>query len=657
MTDLSTLLNEEQLAAATAADGPLLILAAAGTGKTRTLVYRVVHLIERGYAPSSILLLTFTNRAAREMLERASAVNQGIASGIWGGTFHHVANIMLRRYGPRLKFPSDFRILDSDDQKSLMAQCIKSAGFNTKDFVKREMLLGLISGAVNRGCAFTEFVEAREEDIANDLDDLVRVAESYGERKRDLCAMDFDDLLKNALVLLQDHEDVREHYQHRFRHVLVDEYQDTNVLQSAFVDILAERHRNLSVVGDDFQCIYSWRGSNFRNIMDFPTRYPDAKIVKLEQNYRSRPEILEVANASIRHNPDQFQKQLRAVRPSKGMKPLVHDVYSDSEQSAAIVKIIRDCIADGYSYSDITILYRSHFHSIDAQMSLARAAVSYSITSGVGFFEQAHAKDVIALIRLLEFPADRLSFERVMSLLKGAGPATVEKVWSKLGGVFDAAQPDHRRNLLALLPSKLQPQWEPLDAIIADYKTAADKNAPGILIDAFLDIFYRDHLKKNYENAGDREDDLHELAVEIERNESVKAFLADVALLTNVDVEAAKHENGDDTPRVLLSTIHQAKGLEWPVVILLWAVEGMFPSARAIAEDEDDSEERRLFYVAVTRAKDRLHIMTPRTRHMHDGGIMPCEPTRFIREIPRELYTEVVDRLPPPSFNRPRIRW
>lgn len=639
MTDLASLLNAEQLEAATAPDGPLLILAAAGTGKTRTLIYRMVHLIERGVAPSEILLLTFTNRAAREMLDRAESITPGITSGLWGGTFHHVANRMLRRYAPRINFPNDFRILDVDDQKSLMRQCIKDAGYTAKTFPKREVVLSLLSGAVNRGLDLLDYIEKKNKDSETPSEELINVIDAYTQKKSEIKAMDFDDLLVFVLRLLEEHDDVRKHYQNRFQHVLVDEYQDTNILQSTFVNRLAESHQNVSVVGDDFQCIYTWRGSNYRNIMDFPKQYPGTRIIKLEQNYRSRPEILAVANESIKNNPDQFQKVLRSTRQSRNMLPNVYDVRSDREQSSAITQIIQNAIEDGYDYSDIAILYRSHFHSIETQIVFGKTHIPYAITSGVGFFEQAHAKDIIALVRLTEFPADRLSFDRLLTLLRGLGPAGVEKLWSKLGGAYQTEEADHRNNLLAFMTPTARAQWEPISDTIAEYK--AGKLSLTGLVSGFITAFYESYLNKTYDNARDRIEDVRELAAEIERRGSVRDFLSDIALLTNVDVEGEKQRT-ENEPRVLLSTIHQAKGLEWPIVIILWAVEGMFPSTRSIIEENDDSEERRLFYVAVTRAREQLHIFTPQKRYLHDGGIMDCTPSRFVKEIPETLLEKHV---------------
>ena len=630
MTDLKSLLNEEQFEAATAPDGPLLILAAAGTGKTRTLVYRVVHLIERGINPQSILLLTFTNRAAREMLERAERLTVGMTSGLWGGTFHHVAARILRRFAAKTGFPADFQIIDSDDQKKLMKLCIKECGHQPKEFPKPEVALSLVSGAANRGLALADFAEKRIGEFDIRMEQLERVAALYKSKKESLKVMDFDDLLKRALDLLRADEYARSFYQNKFTHILVDEYQDTNPLQSEFIDILAEGRGNLSVVGDDFQCIYSWRGSNFQNIMSFAERYPDARIVKLEQNYRSRPEILAVANESIKHNPDQFQKTLRPTINPGGALPNVHRVWSDREQGPKVISLIKNALAAGYKPNDIAVLYRSHFQSLDTQMSLPRAGIPYETTSGIGFFEQAHIKDVLALLRVAEFPEDYLSFSRLMELLPGAGPSSVEKIWNKLGGMFAARSGEHRELLVSLMQAKTAAAWAPIGKALAEY--ADGKSTAAAFVTDFVKTFYKTHLTKEFDNFEDREDDIKGLASEIERGGNTKEFLTEIALLTNVDRAAS-----DGKPRVMLSTIHQAKGLEWPVVIIIGAAEGLFPSSRAI-EETGDAEERRLFYVAVTRAKENLHIVSPKTRGSYDGGIYECELTRFIREIPRNLF-------------------
>ena len=456
----------------------------------------------------------------------------------------------------------------------------------------------------------------------------------YVRRKRELHAMDFDDLLVNALRLLREDEFVRERYQERFLHVLVDEYQDTNALQSSFVDLLAGRHRNLSVVGDDFQCIYSWRGSDYRNIMDFPERYPDARIVKLERNYRSYAPILDLANASIAHNVDQFPKTLRPTRDGGGPLPTLVEVFDGKEQASEVVRLVSEARAAGYRNGDIAVLYRSHFNAVDAQIALTRAGVPFTITSGTSFYEQAHVKDATALLRLAESPEDGLAFSRVLRLLPAVGDSTAERLWARLGARFDAGDPVAREALLDALPSRARAAWAPVGEALGDYgSTPFPKNATSLL-SAFLEAFYRDYLRKEFEAPDEREDDLRELSADVAGHASVREFLDDVSLLTNLDREGRAAEGGS----VLLSTVHQAKGLEWPVVILLWCVEGLFPSSRALEDQGDDEEERRLFYVAVTRARDRLHLLQPHQRNTPEGGVFDCRRSRFLREVPASLY-------------------
>ncbi|MBR1837271.1 MAG: ATP-dependent helicase [Kiritimatiellae bacterium] len=637
--DLQKLLNPEQFEAATAPDGPLLVLAAAGTGKTRTLVYRVVHLLSRGVPPDGILLLTFTNRAAREMLQRAGEAAAGRTEGMWGGTFHHVANRMLRTWAPSIGYPRDFAILDSEDQRSLMGRAIKELGFKPKEFAKKELVLSLLSGAVNRGVPPEEWLEHKAGSFDTVPEDLLRCMREYTKRKRDLGAMDFDDLLVNALRLMRENDRAREIFQERFRHVLVDEYQDVNRLQNEFVDIVSAKHRNLTAVGDDFQCIYSWRGSDYRNIMEFPVRHPGTRIVKLERNYRSRAPILDLANASISHNPDQFAKTLRPTRDAAAAAKPRLDVTADGhDQGLEVVRRIEDLRREGFGLGDIAILYRSHFNAVETQLALARAGVPYRITSGTGFYEQAHVKDVVSLVRMAETPADGLAFSRVMQLLPAVGPATAERIFEKIGGSFDVSSEESRRTLLGALPAKARTAWAQVDAALADWKSRPFPKNVEFAVETFLDAAYREQLRRQYENADEREEDVRQLLSDIASRDSAADFLRDVALLTNLDREiAASAGNG---PAVLLSTVHQAKGLEWPVVLLLWTVEGIFPSSRSLDEEGRDDEERRLFYVAVTRAKDRLYMFQPTMRRTQDGSSFPCERSRFLREVPAELYEE-----------------
>jgi len=638
MTDYSKLLNPEQCEAAMAGEGPLLVLAAAGTGKTRTLVYRVAYLVEQGQPPDGLLLLTFTNRAAREMLDRAKEVAGETVGNLWSGTFHHICNRFLRRFGDRLGYPHDFTILDRDDSHSLIDQCIRETVRNRKEFPKKDVIASLIGRAANRACDIEDVLDSTLTELRVDPMEILRVANLYAEKKRGMGAMDFDDLLVNGLRLLTEHEAVRVFYQSRFRHVLVDEYQDTNLLQARMVDILADTHGNIMAVGDDFQCIYSWRGADFRNIMDFPKRWPTCRMVKLERNYRSVPEVLEVANACIRGNPEQFQKTLRPTRKARN-KPQVLFLRDGEEQAAALLTLIERYQEDGYRLRDMAVLYRAHYHSIELQIALGRARIPYVITSGIGVFEQAHVKDVLAFLRVCVNRSDRLAFGRLLSLLDGVGEKTVESLWSKIGNTFDTQSPETRARLRAAMRPAVREQWAAIDQLFQAYHSEKLNTAGGEIVQRFCDLFYHTLLYRRFDNADKREEDIRELALQIGKSPSVEAFLQEVALLTNVDHEYDGAER-EAKERLHLSTVHQAKGLEWPVVFVIWVTEGMFPSSRSVGEAENDAEERRLFYVAVTRAKDELVLCAPGMRRTRDGGVFFCKPSRFIKEIPRGLTRE-----------------
>lgn len=630
--DFENELNSEQRAAALAPDGPVLVIAAAGTGKTRTLTYRVAHLVERGVPPDRILLLTFTNRAAREMLDRASRLVGEEVGSVWGGTFHHFAHRVLRRWGPRVGLDPGFAILDDDDAVSLMRRLTSERRRENPHFPKPEILLDVISLA--RNCQIDP-VAALVERFANlPVPDrsLAAAAQAYEVAKRDLRAADFDDLLEFALALFERHPDVLARYQEQFLHVLVDEYQDTNPLQARLVDLVAARHRNLLVVGDDFQSIYSWRGANYRNFLSFPDRYPGAAVFRLELNYRSRPGILAVANACIAGNPAQFQKTLRAVRPDDGL-PLVAELRDGRHQARFVVETIARLRDDGTPLRDIAVLYRSHYHALELQLELAREDLPYAITSGVRFFEQAHIKDILAPLRLAVNPGDELAFVRLVGLLPRVGERTARSIWHRLGGRFSPLSPEDLDRMSAALPAGAVAAWMPLAAAFR----AVPASRPADLAPAMVEAFYGAYLKEAFEDPERRGEDIEELQRFIARHASLADVLAEVALLTNVDTGGAPADA--DTDRLLLSTIHQAKGLEWPVVFVLWLAEGLFPSGRAMAEDtiEGVAEERRLFYVATTRAKDALFLCAPHMRMSRDGGLQLFQPSRFLAELPRGL--------------------
>lgn len=636
MTDFSKLLNPEQCAAATAGDGPLLVLAAAGTGKTRTLVHRVAYLVEQGVDPGRILLLTFTNRAAREMLERAEKVVGPDASAIWSGTFHSICARFLRRYGSFLGYRPGFQILDEDDQKKLIGDIIRANVKEPRDFPKKEFVAKMISEAANEQKPVA-FIASRWQTKTAGVDPeaIAKIAEIYAARKMELGAMDFDDLIVNGLRLLKEKTNIRELLQEHFLHVLVDEYQDTNGIQAEFTDILAAKHRNIMAVGDDFQCIYTWRGARIENIMEFPKRWSGCTTVKLERNYRSVPGVLDVANVVMKDATNQFGKVLRPTRGAVDERPWLYRVWDDQSQANEICKIVSQAHGIGYRYSDIAVLYRSHFQSIRIQMTLARMGVPYRITSGVGVFEQIHVKDVLAYLRLLLNPTDELSFLRLVTLFPGVGEKSANTYWEKLGRQFDGRRREDRDALHGLLPAKAKPVWPPLAKCFECAVDHLKEGETGEVIGDFCDLFYEDHLHREWDDkeAEDRLDDVKEVAAQIAGAEGgLEGFLADVALMTNLDVR----KNDPALDRVTLSTIHQAKGMEWPVVIVPWLSEGMFPSAKATDEGRLD-EERRLFYVVVTRAKDQLYLFSPQMRQNPEGGLYPVEPSVFVKEIPKNL--------------------
>lgn len=628
-------LNEEQRAAVMAPDGPVLVIAAAGTGKTRTLTYRVAHLVEQGVDPRRILLCTFTNKAASEMLDRARGLVGESVSGLWGGTFHHLANRFLRRHGDRLGYRNDYTILDQDDAKKLVRACVNELNLRDKSFPKPEVLLNLFGYARNARKPVEDIAHDRFAHHKVEPEAIIRVFEAYQKQKRALNGMDFDDLLVQAVALFEQEEDIAQSYSERFQYVLVDEYQDTNPLQAQLVDRIAERHRNVLVVGDDFQSIYSWRGADAMHILSFPKKYSDAKVFKLETNYRSTPDILNVANACIAGNADQFQKTLRAVREPH-QPPRVQRLRDGRQQALFIIEQLHRLRSEGYSLKDMAVLYRSHYHAMELQMELTREGFPYVITSGVRFFEQAHIKDVMTVLKLMHHPGDELSFIRLLCLLPKVGEKTALKGWRRLERRFNPRLPEHRMIVEDSLPPSARPLWKS----IADVFARADEEdyhaAPGELVYRFVEAFYDEYAAETFDNYERRIEDIEEMNTFMARFSSLTDFLSEVALLTNLETQMEPEE---EQASIRLSTIHQAKGLEWPVVFILWLTEGLFPSARSLEDLGGDAEERRLFYVAATRAKDELYLCVPQMRRDRSGNVQFYSPSRFVQELPDHLLT------------------
>src|SRR6201993_3957531 len=440
--DYAAELNEQQLAAVTAPPGPILVIAGAGSGKTRTLTYRVAYLLENGIDPRNILLLTFTNKAAREMLGRVGNLLPVDASGLWGGTFHSVGNRILRRHGSVLGYSGGFSIMDREDQKDLIDTVVANAGIDPKEirFPKGDVLAEIFSFVVNTETPLEELLTEKFPYFLPLLEKIAGVHARYEKKKKATNSVDFDDLLEKTLSMLQKHEGIASFYRRQFQFILVDEYQDTNKIQADFIDLLATEHRNVMVVGDDAQSIYSWRGANFQNLLEFPKRYPDALVFKIEMNYRSVPEVLEVANAAIAANVDQFRKHLSATRDSKALKPALVALNNSAEQAQFLAKRIFDLRDESIDLNDIAVLYRAHYHALELQLELSRRGIPYQITSGIRFFEQAHIKDVTSFLRFVSNPRDEVAFKRMVKLLPGIGNRSADNLWNE----WEKSQPVSR---------------------------------------------------------------------------------------------------------------------------------------------------------------------------------------------------------------------
>ena len=646
LIDFRAQLNDEQFNAVTAEPGPLLVLAGAGSGKTRTLTYRVAYLLSQGVKPSEILLLTFTNKAAKEMLHRVQELT-GIEPGrFWGGTFHSIGHRALRIYGEAVDLPRNFTILDADESESLLKQVVETEDkmfFKDKTNPRPGPLFNVISLARNTQLAFDATVEKNFAQYSEIKHVFAPFAASYAKKKREQNVVDYDDLLELWLALLTKVPEVAEYFAHRFRHVLVDEYQDTNTIQSQIVDRLGLHHR-IMAVGDDAQCIYSWRGADFENIMTFPDRHPGTVIHRIETNYRSTPEILALANGVLLAQPKgrHFDKELRAAR-AHSTKPYVMQAMDDREQAEFIIKRIRSLIEDeGVSANEIAILYRSHFLALETQLALSKAGITYSITSGVKFFERQHVRDLVALITFVYNPANASAWHRIAILLPKIGEKGAQKI-------FTAAS-DHARlmqkDLIAALatddvkskvPKDAKEEWDSFCTSLAEVAEYMRTDKPAKAVEIAVDGWYGDYLRGAFADYIDRLDELKAMIGFAQRYDNMQDLLAQIVLLNG---ETSDRQVDPDAEAVKLTTVHQAKGLEYDVVFIIGLADGQFPGRRSI-EAGDVEEERRLFYVAVTRARNELYLCYPRVASRAGPGGMLLSPSRFLTEIDANLYQQL----------------
>jgi DNA helicase-2/ATP-dependent DNA helicase PcrA len=638
-------LNDEQYAAVTAPPGPLLVLAGAGSGKTRTLTYRVAWLLARGVRPFEILLLTFTNKAAKEMLRRVEDLTGVEARRFWGGTFHSIGHRILRLHGESAGLQHGFTILDEDESESLMRETVTSldkAFFKDRAHPKPGVLRDMVSMSRNTRAPLGETVLRTFPDHGALVERIEVFAQAYDQAKRTHNVVDYDDLLVFWLLLLHRAPEVAAAFRNRFRHTLVDEYQDTNLLQAEIVDLMAHDH-GIMAVGDDAQCIYSWRGANFENILTFPARHPGTAIHRIETNYRSSPQILALANSVLRTQTAAgrgFEKALRASRPG-GARPYAVPASDAREQALFVISRLRGLVDEGRRLGDVAVLYRAHYQALDLQVELSRAQIDYVITSGVRFFEQAHIKDVVAHLRLVFNPLDVMAFTRLALLLPKVGDKGARKL-------FDAATDAARASgaglieamllppVVAKVPADAKDDWVSLAHSLRGMQEAARTPPLSRVVTLAVEGWYGLYLKGAFTNAAHRLDDLNALAGFADRFDDLGDLVAQITLLTS---ETSDRGTEDLADAVRLTTVHQAKGLEFDVVFILGLTEGQFPLRRAV-EAGDVEEERRLFYVAVTRARDELYLCHARL-HGKGYAVMAAQPSRFLAEIPAPLYDSV----------------
>jgi DNA helicase-2/ATP-dependent DNA helicase PcrA len=643
-------LNAEQYAAVSSPPGRALVIAGAGSGKTRTLTYRVAWLLDHGVQSREILLLTFTNKAAREMIGRVRELVNQDTSDLWAGTFHSIGNRILRRHAEDLGFTRSFSILDRDDQKSLLTGVIAACDIDTKQrrFPKADVLATIFSLIENTGESLEDVIATRYPYFDEWAEQIAMVRDGYVAKKRETNSMDFDDLLVLTARLFEERPDILDLYRNKFRHILVDEYQDTNAVQSRMIDLLAGESNSLMAVGDDAQSIYSWRGADMEHILTFQRRYPGANIFKIETNYRSVPEILDLSNAAIRANRLRIEKDLHSSRPALGVKPALVPLDDPSTQAAFVAQRMLELRDDeGIPLEEMAVLYRAHFQSLEVQMELTRRGIPFAITSGLRFFEQAHIKDVSAFLRFVTNRKDEVSFKRMLQLMPGVGPAAADKLWQSWLKTEDAARdtpPEKWSDVLLAFkaPKKAAKHWEQLCYTLDELTPGGEFVRPSAMIFSVLEGVYDDYLKESFDNYDNRRSDIEQLMAYGEGFDDILEFLAQLSLMGSADGEPTGDKTARDDESVTLSSIHQAKGLEWKVVFLIWLTDGQFPNGR-ILDSEDEAaleEERRLFYVAITRAKDELYLSYPMINPKSYSGDVIQRPSRFLDDCPAEMVEE-----------------
>lgn len=621
-------LNEAQLEAVKSKDGPILVIAGAGSGKTKTLTYRVARLIEDGIKPENILLLTFTKKAAAEMLSRATIVLDNRCEKVAGGTFHSFANIILRKYSKLLGLKNNFTIMDRADCEDVINHIVGQL-FPKKEkrFPKKSTLLDIYSKSINKVTPTKQIIADEFPQFAHCEDKIIEVHKAYVAYKRENSVLDYDDLLLYIKLLLENNDGLRKRLSNEYKYIMVDEYQDTNTLQADVIRLLASEHNNIMAVGDDAQSIYSFRGANYRNILDFPRLFENTKIIKLEQNYRSTQNILKLTNEIISKAKEKYTKNLFSNIVSPQVPALV--CAKDTQMEADFIcQRILELLDEDISLSDICVLTRNARMSYNLEIELSKRAIPFQKFGGPKFMETAHIKDVVAHLRVILNPDDVISLTRILLLLKGVGASTVNNIMPIIKGDL---KPD-----IKLLPSNKSQSLTPLFNTLGQLRDYSTTKKPEEIVSAVIN-YYRPILKDKYDDFSKREKDLDHFEYLSTQYSNLEDFISDLALEPpDASVEGMYKKNSDDEA-LTISTIHSAKGLEWDSVFIIGAVDGRFPSAYSFNSEEEMDEELRLMYVATTRAKNNLYITYPVDMYDYSMNMVLSKPSRFLDGIPDDI--------------------
>lgn len=621
-------LNEAQLEAVKSKDGPILVIAGAGSGKTKTLTYRVARLIEDGIKPENILLLTFTKKAAAEMLSRATIVLDNRCEKVAGGTFHSFANIILRKYSKLLGLKNNFTIMDRADCEDVINHIVGQL-FPKKEkrFPKKSTLLDIYSKSINKVTPTKQIIADEFPQFAHCEDKIIEVHKAYVAYKRENSVLDYDDLLLYIKLLLENNDGLRKRLSNEYKYIMVDEYQDTNTLQADVIRLLASEHNNIMAVGDDAQSIYSFRGANYRNILDFPRLFENTKIIKLEQNYRSTQNILKLTNEIISKAKEKYTKNLFSNIVSPQVPALI--CAKDTQMEADFIcQRILELLDEDISLSDICVLTRNARMSYNLEIELSKRAIPFQKFGGPKFMETAHIKDVVAHLRVILNPDDVISLTRILLLLKGVGASTVNNIMPIIKGDL---KPD-----IKLLPSNKSQSLIPLFNTLGQLRDYSTTKKPEEIVSAVIN-YYRPILKDKYDDFSKREKDLDHFEYLSTQYSNLEDFISDLALEPpDASVEGMYKKNSDDEA-LTISTIHSAKGLEWDSVFIIGAVDGRFPSAYSFNSEEEMDEELRLMYVATTRAKNNLYITYPVDMYDYSMNMVLSKPSRFLDGIPDDI--------------------